>query len=96
MNLHLLFDILKVILKHFKCLLFSVQTLMKETEFIKQTKDKQISEMRKITDESNEARRNDFDKRVGTSVKVQDMTFFTHFSDGRPKSISFSFVTVLH
>ncbi|BFZ02650.1 hypothetical protein BsWGS_05689 [Bradybaena similaris] len=41
-----------------------VQTLMKETEFIKQTKDKQISELRKITDESNEARRNDFDKRL--------------------------------
>ncbi|CAG5133659.1 unnamed protein product, partial [Candidula unifasciata] len=41
-----------------------VQTLMKETEFIKQTKDKQISELRKITEESNEARRNDFDKRL--------------------------------
>lgn len=40
---------------------------MKETEFIRQTKDKQISELKKLAEESNEVRRNEFEKRVGES-----------------------------
>ncbi|XP_055875156.1 centrosomal protein of 112 kDa-like isoform X4 [Biomphalaria glabrata] len=41
-----------------------VQNLIKETEFIKQSKDKQIAELKKIADDSNETRKNDYEKKL--------------------------------
>ncbi|XP_059139719.1 centrosomal protein of 112 kDa-like [Physella acuta] len=41
-----------------------VQTLMKEAEFIRQTKDKQISDLKKREEETNEMRKNDYEKRL--------------------------------
>lgn len=37
---------------------------MKEAEFIRQTKDKQISDLKKMAEETNELRKNDYEKRV--------------------------------
>ncbi|XP_035824981.1 uncharacterized protein LOC101862025 isoform X2 [Aplysia californica] len=41
-----------------------VQALIKETEYITENKDKQIAELKKMTDESNETRRSEFEKRL--------------------------------
>ncbi|CAL1536878.1 unnamed protein product [Lymnaea stagnalis] len=41
-----------------------VQTLLKETEFIRQSKDKQIGELKKLAEDSHEARKNEFEKRL--------------------------------
>ncbi|GFS06657.1 centrosomal protein of 112 kDa-like [Elysia marginata] len=41
-----------------------VQTLVKETEYIRQNKDKQINELKTMSEESNETRRNEFEKKL--------------------------------
>ncbi|GFO39281.1 centrosomal protein of 112 kda-like, partial [Plakobranchus ocellatus] len=41
-----------------------VQTLVKETEYIRQNKDKQIAELKTMSEESNETRRHEFEKKL--------------------------------
>ncbi|KAH9503969.1 hypothetical protein Btru_067472 [Bulinus truncatus] len=41
-----------------------VQTLLKETEFIRQSKDKQIVELKKLAEDSNENRKSEYEKKL--------------------------------
>lgn len=45
-------------------LLVSVQSLMKEAQVVKETKDKQIVELRKMAQETHESKKNEFEKKV--------------------------------
>jgi hypothetical protein len=49
---------------------FAVQTLVKESALVRETKDKQISELKKMVDDSNESQRNEYEKRVSCFAKL--------------------------
>ena len=45
-------------------LVFTVHSVVKDSQNVRETKDKQITELRKMVEETTEQRKNDFEKKV--------------------------------
>ena len=64
-------DIIQIILWLVRTFsVYTVQSVVKDSQNVRETKDKQIAELRKMVEETTEKRKNEFEKKV---IEVLDL-----------------------